>query len=412
MPNRFKRRPVCAALIALMLASLSIGCGGHSEKEPEPEVTVQAATVRQTRLERTITAEGVLYPIHQASIVPKISAPVAEFYVDRGSTVHSGDLLAKLENRDLAASATEAEGSYQQAQAAYNTATQASIPEEDQKAQADVESAREALAAAKQLYDSRKKLFQEGAIARRDLDQAAVGMTQAQSQFDIAQKHLQSLKLTHKDLLQGAEGQLAAAKGRYLAAQAQLNYSEIHSPIDGVVTDRPLYPGEMATAGTPLMTIMNLSRVVARTHIPGAQAALVKQGDSATIQAPGEAGSDVTGKVTVVSPALDPSSTTAQVWVEASNPHNELKVGSTIRVTMVVETIPNALVVPVSAVLSSADGTSSVMVISPDGHAHQTSVQTGIRQGNEIQITSGLKAGEKVVTEGAYGLPDGTKVKY
>jgi HlyD family secretion protein len=412
MPNRFKPRPLLAGLFALVLASLAIGCGQNGEKEPEPEVTVQAATVRQTGIDRTVTAEGVLYPIQQSSIVPKISAPVAEFYVDRGSVVRSGDLLAKLENRDLAASATEAAGSYQEAQASYNTATQGSIPEEEQKAQADVESAREALTAAKQLYDSRKKLFQEGAIARKDLDQAAVGMTQAQSQFDIAQKHLQSLKLTHKDLLQSAEGQLAAAKGRYLAAQAQLDYSEIRSPIDGVVTDRPLYPGEMATAGAPLMTIMNLSRVVARTHIPGAQAALIKRGDAATIQVPGEAGSDVTGKVTVVSPALDPNSTTAQVWVEAPNPHNELKVGSTVRVTMVVETISNALVVPLSAVLASADGTSSVMVISPDGHAHQTSVETGIRQGDEIQITSGVKAGEKVVAEGAYGLPDGTKVKF
>jgi HlyD family secretion protein len=412
MPNRFEHCPVSAALIALVLASLSMGCGQHGESEPEAEVTVQAATVRQTRLDHTITAEGVLYPIQQASIVPKISAPVAKFYVDRGSRVRSGDLLAKLENRDLAASATEAEGSYQEAQATYNTSTQASIPEEEQKAQADLESAREALAAAKQLYDSRKKLFQEGAIARKDLDQAAVGLTQAQSQFAITQKHLQSLKLTHKDLLQSAEGQLAAAKGRYLAAQAQLNYSEIRSPIDGVVTDRPLYPGEMAAAGAPLMTIMNLARVVARTHIPGAQAALIKRGDSATIQVPGEAGSDVTGKVTVVSPALDPNSTTAQVWVEAPNPRKELKVGSTVQVTMVVETIPNALVVPLSAVLTGADGTSSVMVISPDGHAHQTTVETGVRQGNDIQITSGLKAGEKVVTEGAYGLPDGTKVKY
>jgi HlyD family secretion protein len=412
MRNPIKRLSTAAGVTALVLAALSIGCGGPGESEPEAEVTVQTATVRATRLERVISAQGVLYPIQQASIVPKISAPVAKFYVDRGNRVHAGDLLARLENRDLAANATEAEGGYQQAQAAYNTATQANIPEEELKSETDVESAREALAAAKQLYDSRKKLFDQGALARKDLDQASVGLSQTQSQFDVAQKHLQALKQTRKDLLQNAEGQLTQAKGRYLAAQAQLNYSEIRSPIDGVVTDRPLYPGDMATAGTPLMTIMDLSRVVARTYIPAGQSALVKVGNAATIGVPGEPGTEAKGKVTVVSPALDPNSTTAQVWVEAPNSYGKLQVGSTVQVSMVVETIEKAVVVPASAVLTGADGTASVMVISSDNHAHQTDVETGIHQGNEIQITRGLKAGDKVVSEGAYGLPDGTKVKY
>jgi HlyD family secretion protein len=412
MKNQHERHHALPLLVLAGLVSMSFGCGRSNESEPEAEVTVQAATVRQSRLEHTVGAEGVLYPLQQASIVPKVSAPVAKFYANRGSRVHAGELLAQLENRDLAASATEAQGGYQQAQAAYNTATQASIPEEELKANADVQSATEALSAAEQLHGSRKKLFEEGALARKDLDQAAVDLAQAKSQYDIALKHLQALQLTHKDLLQGAEGQLAMAKGRYLAAQAQLNYSEIHSPIDGVVTDRPLYPGDMATAGTPLMTVMDLSHVVARTYIPAAQANLVKVGDAATIQVPGEPGSDVKGKVTVVSPALDPNSTTAQVWVEAANPKGRLKVGSTVQVSMAVETVENALVVPASAILTGEDGAPFVMAISADGHAHQTTVETGIRQGSEIQITKGLKAGDKVVTENAYGLPDGTKVKY
>jgi HlyD family secretion protein len=405
------RTAIAAAVIPALVLSLA-ACGGHGESEPEAEIPVQAATVRRMAIQRTLSAEGVLYPLEQASIVPKISAPVAKFYVNRGSLVRAGDLLAKLENQDLAAGATEARGGYQQAQAAYNTATLASIPEEQQKAEADVDSARETLSAAKQLYNSRKELFAEGALARKDLDQAAVGLTQAQSQYDIAQKHLQALKKTHQDLIESAQGQLTSAKGRYLAAQAQLNYSEIRSPIGGVVTNRPLYPGDMATAGTPLMTVMNLSRVVARAYLPGTQAALVKVGDAATIQVPGEPDSETKGKVTVVSPALDPDSTTAQVWVEAANPGGKLKVGSTVQVTLVVEKIPQALVVPSASVLTGGDGTASVMAIGADGHAHQTSVKTGIHQGNDIQITSGLKAGEKVVSEGAYGLPDGAKVKY
>ena len=105
--------------------------------------------------------------------------------------------------------------------------------------------------------------------------------------------------------LKSAAGQLESAKGKYLGAAAQLSYSEIRSPIDGVVTDRPLYPGEMAAAGTPLLTVMDISQVIARAHIPQPEAALLKVGDKATITVPGE-DNPVEGKITVVSPALDP----------------------------------------------------------------------------------------------------------
>jgi RND family efflux transporter MFP subunit len=132
-------------------------------------------------------------------------------------------------------------------------------------------------------------------------------------------------------------------------------------------------------------------------------------GDSATISA-GEGGPEVSGKVSVVSPALDPNSTTVQVWVEAPNPGERLKPGSTVQVSMVARTVPNALVVPAAAVLTADDGSTSVMVIGADQIAHQTPVTTGVHSGNEVQIESGLAAGQQVVTTGAFGLPDATKV--
>jgi RND family efflux transporter MFP subunit len=203
---------------------------------------------------------------------------------------------------------------------------------------------------------------------------------------------------------------LAAAKGKYQGAAAQLSYSEIRSPISGVVTDRPLYPGEMATAGTPLVTVMDLSHVIAKAHIPQAEAALLKVGDTANVSAPGLE-DPIPGKVSVVSPALDPNSTTVEVWVDARNPHQELKPGTSVSISMLAQTIPDALTVPAAAVLTEPDGTTSVMVIGDDSRAHQRDVKTGVRQQNQIQIVSGLKAGERVVTAGAYGLPDNTRVQ-
>lgn len=408
-PNQPGRR-AAALTVAALLALAFLGCSGK-EKDKEPVVAVESALVQRASLQQTVTAEAILFPLHQAALVPKISAPVEKFYVNRGSRVHKGQLLAVLENRDLSAAAEQSKGEYEQAQATYETTTAATLPEELQKAQLDASAAKQALEAEQKAYAARENLYKQGAISRKDFDAAGISLTQARNNYDIAQQHLNSLLKTSKaQELRSAQGQLAAAKGKYQGAEAQLSYSEIRSPISGVVTDRPLYPGEMATAGTPLLTVMDLSHVIAKAHIPQAEAALLKIGDKATITA-ASLSEPLPGKVAVVSPALDPNSTTVEVWVDAANPHGELKPGTSVSISMVARTIPNALTVPANAVLTEPDGSTSVMVIGDDSRAHQRDVKTGVRQEGQVQIVSGLKAGERVVTSGAYGLPDNTRVQ-
>jgi multidrug efflux pump subunit AcrA (membrane-fusion protein) len=406
--RRDRRRCELPIVLALAIASSSVACS--HEKEEEAAVPVKAVTVQKTAIQRVIAADAVLFPLQQAALVPKITAPVKTFYVNRGAKVHKGQLLAVLENRDLAAAQEENRGAFEQAEAAYVTGTSASLPEELQKAPGDAQSAKEQLDAAQKLYDSRLDLFKQGALPRKDLDQAAVGLAQAKPQYELAKRHVDSLDavVKHQEL-KGLQGQLSSAKGKFEGAQAQLSYSEIRSPIDGVVTDRPLYPGEMAASGTPLMTVMDISSVTARAHIPQGDAALLKIGDSANITVP-ELEQPVEGKVILVSPALDPNSTTVEVWVQAKNPKQLMKPGSSVRLSMISEAIPEALVVPASAVLTGADGATTVMVVGDDQHAHQQAIKAGIRQDDKLQITDGLKEGQRVVTEGAYGLPDKAKV--
>ncbi len=398
--------------IALIVfgAWLLAGCSkGPAEKEAE--VSVQAAVVERAPIRQIISAEAILFPLHQAAITPKVNAPVQKFYVNRGSRVRRGQLLAVLENRDLAAAEVENKGAYEQAQAEYQRTTTASVPEEMQKARLEAQAAKQELDAQQKVYDARANLFQQGALPRKELDAAAVALTQARNQCQMTQRHLAALQTGGREqALQVAQGQLTSAKGKYLAAEAQLGYTEIRSPMDGVVTDRPVWPGEMPPAGTPILTVMELSQVIARAHIPQEQAAQLKVGDSATITAPGVEG-EVAGKVTVVSPALDANSTTVEVWVQARNPQAQLKPGSTVRVAMVARTVPDAIVIPASALLTGEGGATSVMRIGDDSKAHKQEVEVGIRQADAVQITKGLQPGERVVTAGAYGLPDNTKVR-
>jgi HlyD family secretion protein len=389
------------AFLALMLMATS--CSKNAEPETSPTADVQVAAVEKSTIENKVSADAVLYPLDQASLVPKISAPVMKYYVNRGSHVHAGELMAELENKDLAAASTENQGGYEQAQAAFDVATQATIPESVQKAELDMKAAKESFDAQQKVYDSRQTLFKQGAIARKELDDAGVLLVQARNQYEIAKRQWEGVQsVTKASDLKAAGGQLSAAKGRYQGAQAQLSYSQIRSPINGVVTDRPLYIGDMATAGSPLITVMDISQVIARVHVAQPQAALLRVGNAASISMAGISG-EFPGKVTIVSPALDPNSTTVEVWVQAPNLGEKLKPGTSVRVSIVAETVKDALVIPAAALLTAPDGSTSVVV------AHGTTpeirpVKVGIKDGDNIQITEGLSGNEKVVTVGAFEL--------
>ena len=401
-------RLVGISIIAAMAFPFWTSCS-RAEKEPEPEVTVAATKAEKQPIRQVIRTDAVLFPKNQAAITPKIVAPVRTFYVNRGSKVHAGQLLAVLENRDLAAAEVESKGSYQQAEANFGIETTSALPEEWQKAEYDLKAAKENYDAEQKIYDSRKKLYQEGALPRKDYDQSLVALTQAKSQYEVASMHMTALQAAgKKQQMKSAEGQLTSAKGKYEGAAAQLAYSEIRSPIDGVVTDRPSYPGETPAPGMPLLTVMDTSSVIAKTHIPQDQAAQLKLGDTAAIKTPGS--EDIAGKVTLVSPALDPNSTTVEVWVEAPNHDGRLRPGSSVTLEMVASTVKDAVVVPSSAVLKTTEGATAVMIVK-DGHAQAVEVETGVREADRVQITKGLNGGETVIVRGSYGLPDKTKVK-
>lgn len=386
-------------------------CGKSTDQgEKAAAAPVQVASAARASIQNIITADAVLYPFNQSTITAKVSAPIKQFFVHRGDRVSEGQLLATLENRDLAAAALESKGIYDQAKANYQATTEASLPEELTKSKQDVQASKQAVDTAERQLESRQELFKQGALARKMVEDARVTAAQARSQYETALEHLNALQnVGRQQQIKAAQAQVEAAHARYQGAEAQLSYTEIRSPISGVIADRPLYAGEMASAGSPLLTIMDISKVVARANVPENQASNLKMGDSATLSSPN--GTDATGKVIVVSPAADPNSTTVQVWVEVPNPGDKLKPGTSVRTSIVAGTLNNALVIPTSALLSSDEGGESVFVVGPDSIAHEHKVGVGIRQGDQVQILNGLSTGDRVVTAGGLGLEDGTKVQ-
>jgi HlyD family secretion protein len=386
------------------------GCG-KEEKEKEPVVTVQVTPAKRATISQTVSAEAVVYPLQQATVAPKITSTVKQFLVQRGSRVKKGQLLAVLENKDLTAAVEATKGDFEQADANYVTTVNAGLPQQIQKAELDAAAAKAAFDAQQKVYESRKELFQEGALPRREFDAAEVALVQARSQNEQAQRQLADLKRLGKEqALKAAQGSRMSAEGKYRGAEAQLSYSEVRSPIDGYVTDRPLYVGDLATANQPILTVMDTSRLIAKTHIPQSEAAVLKAGNPAELKISGVDDS-IKGRVTLVSPALDPGSTTIEVWVEATKPDPALRPGMTVEVSMTAKTVKDALVVPTPAIFKNTEGADYVLLAGSDGRAHLKTVQVGVRNGQFSQLLSGVNAGEPVISSGGYALPDKTQIK-
>jgi len=397
--------------VAITAAVLCPACSKEEKAETEAPAPVQVTGVTQEPIRRIVAGDGILYPQDQTSVMPNISKPVIKFHVNRGDHVKQGQLLAVLESRDLEAAVANAKAQVNQADANLHSTRLAAVPESVVKATTDVESDRQQMEAAQKLLNNQQKLFEQGALAERRVDEARVQYVSAKAQFDAAQEHLRALQqVSREDQIAAAQAQLDAAKAQQQSAEAQLGYSRITSPKSGVIADRPLYEGEMAAPGTPLLTVMDISRVVARINIPQSQSSAVKVGQAADV-IPAEGGDAVPGKVIVVSPATDPASTTVQVWVQIDNPGERLKPGASVHAKIIVELFKNATTVPVTAILPGETGGTAVLVISADSVAHRRPVQVGVREGDKVQILNGCRPGEEVVVVGGLGVDDKAKVK-
>jgi len=387
--HEMKTGRVVRSFVVLMAEGMLFsGCSAKGEVEASPTVTVQVDAAEKGPIQRKVVTDAVLYPRDQAAIVPKVVSSIKKWNVEKGSHVKAGQLLGELENQDLTGAAKKSQGGYAQAEVTYQMTVQ--------KSAQDLKFAKQSLDSAQKLYDGRAALYKEGAVSAKDLDDASVALTQAKNTYDLAQKQFD---------LKVAEGARDAAKGDTESANAAVSYTQISSPIDGVITDRPYYQGETPATGTPIITVMDLSQVVARAHIAQLEAASLKVGDPATITIPGQL-VQVKGKVSLVSPAVDPNSTTVEVWVQAPNPKGSLRPGTSVRVSMVAETVKDAVVIPQAALLTTTDGVNTVIVLDSDNTPSKKKVKVGIRDGEAktIQVTDGLAGGERVVTVGAFEL--------
>jgi HlyD family secretion protein len=383
------------------------------EGEATPVVSVQVARAERGMIADELSAVGTLVPVREATISPKVAAPIARMGLLKNKVVRQGEVIATLESRDLQAQRAEAASALQEASLGVSSTTRSAIPmtnAQDQKALSD---ARATVDNARRTYDRRKVLFTEGGISKKDLEASQLALTQAEGDLRLAE-HSTSVHHGASNPLDiaTAEAKRKQAADHLATLDAQLGYAVIRAPFSGVITDQFQFQGEYANPGQKFVSIADTSSMIVKIPVAAETASQLNVGDAATVYPDDLAGHQIAGRISLVGRGADPQSHTVEVWVMLSNANGQLRPNGTARVVLASRRQANAIVIPPSAVtLDATNGSAgTVMVVDSTSVAHEVHVSVGIKTKDRDQITSGLNGGETVVTEGNYGLPDGTKV--
>ena len=392
---------------------LLAGCGSREDLPSKAVVEVKVAKAEVADVSSSVRAPAFVFAREQANIASRVTAPIRKLLVRKGDNVGAGQVLAQLENRDLLAQRDEAAAAVTDAEANLQRVTSGTLPTDIERARGQAASAEAALNQAQKFYDRRRQLFEQGAIPQRDLLLSETELAQAKTNQEVAKRSLDLLQnqSRDKDILM-ARSKVEQAQARLSLVKAQLDFTEIRSTSAGAITEQFMFPGDMAKPDAPIFTVMDLAVAVARAQIPDTEAAAVRPGQTCTFAPTDAAGTSFTGRISVVSQAIDPARRTVESWCEIPNPKRALRGGAFGQVLIVTGVVPKSIVVPLAAVQFAESANKGVVMVAGDkGVAVKKEVGTGEVFEGKVQIKSGLNAGESVIIQGAYGLPEGTQIR-
>ena len=186
----------------------------------------------------------------------------------------------------------------------------------------------------------------------------------------------------------------------------------VRSPVQGTVLHRLVAPGQYVQPDTILFSVAPMAHLDLSATVPASELARLRVGQEAEIDCPGPDAASPRGEVKLLAPVLDPASGTATVRVTITNEARTLRPGMFCRARIVADRHDSTLAVPVSAVTFKEAEQKGTVAVVDGGVASVKEVTTGIREGNRVEILDGLEEGDRVVSEGNYGLADGTKLRF
>jgi multidrug efflux system membrane fusion protein len=395
------RRLLFAGLLlagSLFLGALLLGCDKATErataKGSPPGVPVTVADVVARDVPVQIRAIGNVQALATVSVLSMINGEVMKVHFAEGQEVPAGSMLFTIDPRQLQAALLQAQATMAQHQAMVKQA-EANLAKDT----AELENAK----VEEQRY---KKLVEGGFVAREQYDQVRTKELTLTATLDADRAAVE----TAKALVRADE---AAVEN----VRVQLSYTEIRAPIGGRTGNLLLHQGNVVKAndvGNPMVVINRVHPIYVTFSVPEAQLAEITRyralGDlPVEAQVAGAPGGVVRGKVTFVNNTVDPSTGTIQLKATFANDENALWPGQFVNVALTLTRQTGALVVPSQAVQSGQKG-QYVFVVKADQTVEARPVVPGAPDGRDVVITSGLRAGEQVVTDGQLRLTPGAKV--
>jgi RND family efflux transporter MFP subunit len=363
------------------------GAGGRGIRPPMP---VEFAEVKRAPVAEQILVVGNLIGAATVQVVPRVNGRLASVAVKLGDSVHRGQMIAKVEDLEIQEQVRQAEAAYKVSEATIR------------QRKADLTLATTNLERSKSLYE-RQLLPQQTYDDTKARYDAAVAQTDlAGAQFEQAKARLDELKITLANTI-------------------------IVSPVDGFVGKRFLDPGASVGPNLPVASVVDIRTVRMVANLIEKDSKRVPAGTSAAVEVDAFPGEKFAGRVSRVAPVFDPATRTAEMEIEIPNSGYRLKPGMYARVQLTVDSKANALTVPRNA-LVEIDGKPGVFIAqsapAAQGQPGQAQgqqappaltakflpVQTGIRDGEHVEITSGIQDGARVITTGAGALKDGDRI--
>jgi RND family efflux transporter MFP subunit len=364
MLNREGRGRAGRALGVLALVVMA-GCGrGAPEAEDTGSTVVKlgptdVTTVQRASIESGPVISGTLQARNEAQVRAQAAGTITAVYAEQGQAVKEGQLLARIE----AAAPEQALVSAQQA----------------------VRSAQQSYEVAQRQAERQASLLEAGAVAEQAVE-------------------------TARSQASAAQAQLANARAQLTAAQKQVANTEVRSPINGVVSARPINAGDVVTVGGELFTVVNPGAMKLEASVPSEALAQVHINAPVTFTVTGYPGRTFSGRVERINPAADPTTRQVPIFVTVPNEGGTL-VSGLFAQGRVASTSVDALVVPSSAV--DQTGAFPVVLQVTGGQVKETAVKLGVTdaQNNRVALASGVSAGDTVLTNTAQGVPAGTPVQ-
>ncbi|MGJ5815575.1 efflux RND transporter periplasmic adaptor subunit [Paludibaculum fermentans] len=401
------------SILLVVLAVGAAACSKHEEEEAvKPLVQVSVVQVERANLAVSVQAPASVFAREQANLAARLTAPIRELRVHKGDMVAAGQVLARLDDRDLKAQRDEAAAAVADAQATLEKTTGSTLPTDIERARGQVATAQAALNQAQKFYDRRRQLYEQGAIPQRDLVMAETDLAQAKTAYEVAQKSRALLEGQSKERdITIARSRLEQAKAHLTLVETQLQFAEIRSPFGGFVVEQFVFPGDMAKPDTPMFTVADLSTAVARAQVPAGSAGGLKVGQRCVFTASDRPEQKMDGRITVVNQAVDAARRTVETWCEISNGKHALKAGEFGGLSVVTGQLEQIPWVPLKAVQFEEGTRKGMVLVVEQKKAKWREVETGPTIEGKVPILSGLKGGEIVIVDGGYGLVDDTAVE-